>query len=96
MTMGTAGMGEMAHMRMRVPTNSIPMVGGKGPFGSIDMGGMLTVLKVRSGITTYDDPGWYQHPAGTVASAAGAEELRRDGIDVGAPSTRSGQNHEHR
>ena len=26
------------------------------------MGGMFTVLKVRDGITSYDDPGWYKHP----------------------------------
>ena len=64
---------------MAVPKNSIPMVGGKGPFGYIDMGGMFTVLKVRDGITTYDDPGWYEHPPGTVADAATAEELRGTG-----------------
>jgi len=28
---------------------------------------MFTVLKVRDGIASYDDPGWYQHPEGTVA-----------------------------
>jgi FtsP/CotA-like multicopper oxidase with cupredoxin domain len=82
MTMGTAGMGEMAMMRMPVPRNSIPMIGGKGPFGPIDMGGMLTVLKVREGITTYDDPGWYSHPAGTVAQQAAAADLQRDGVQV--------------
>ena len=31
------------------------------------MGGMFTTLKVRDGIKTYEDPGWYKHPAGTVA-----------------------------
>ena len=31
------------------------------------MGGMFTVLKVRDGLTGYADPGWYRHPAGTVA-----------------------------
>src|SRR5256714_5428623 len=75
MTMGAKGMGEMALMSMPVPKNSIPMMGAEGPFGLIDMGGMFTILKVRKGITTYDDPGWYQHPAGTVASSASAEEL---------------------
>jgi len=82
MTMGSTGMGEMAEMGMAVPRNSIPMVGGKGPFGPIDMGGMFTVLKVREGITRYDDPGWYEHPAGTVAELAKADELRADGIRV--------------
>jgi len=32
------------------------------------MGGMFTVLKIREGISTYDDPGWYRHPEGTVAT----------------------------
>lgn len=31
------------------------------------LGGMFTVLKVRAGITTYADPGWFKHPPGTVA-----------------------------
>jgi hypothetical protein len=29
------------------------------------MGGMFTVLKVRDGISSYDDPGWYTQPPGT-------------------------------
>jgi len=36
------------------------------------------------------DPGWYRNPEGTVARAASAEELRRDGVEVGvrkAPAT---------
>jgi FtsP/CotA-like multicopper oxidase with cupredoxin domain len=82
MTMGTAGMGEMADMRMGAPSNSIPMLGGRGRFGTIDMGGMFTVVKVREGITSYADPGDYEFPAGTVASEATAEELRRDGIET--------------
>jgi hypothetical protein len=88
MTMGNTGMGEMAEMGMPVPKNSIPMVGGAGPFSYIDMGGMFTILKVRKGITSYDDPGWYGHPKGTVADAATADDLRRDGIEVQAPTTR--------
>lgn len=81
MSMGTTGMGEMADMMgMPVPKNSIPMLGGRGPFGAIDMGGMFTVLKVRDGITSYEDPGWYKHPEGTVAVRAKKADLRRDGI----------------
>ena len=45
---GMGGMGEMAHAAC--PTNSMPMLGGDGPFGYIDMGGMFTILKVRDGI----------------------------------------------
>jgi manganese oxidase len=33
------------------------------------MGGMFSVVKVREGISAndYADPGWYQHPEGTVS-----------------------------
>ncbi|MCC5870135.1 MAG: copper oxidase [Gammaproteobacteria bacterium] len=90
MTMGHDGMGDhgqhIAH-GMPVPENSIPMVGGEGPFGYITMGGMFSILKVRDGITSYADPGWFRHPEGTVASAATAAELARDGIDAPAGST---------
>jgi hypothetical protein len=78
MTMGTTGMGGMGDMGMKVPRNSIPMLGAQGPFSYIDMGGMFTVLKVRENVKNYDDPGWYQHPPGTVSSIASAEELQRD------------------
>lgn len=78
MTMGTDGMGDMATMGMPVPPNSTPMVGGQGPFDYITMGGLFTVLKVREGITSYEDPGWYHHPDGTVASLATPEEMHRD------------------
>lgn len=43
---------------------------GDGPFGPVEMGGMFTILEVRSGITSYADPGWYEHPKGTVAKPA--------------------------
>jgi hypothetical protein len=82
MTMGASGMADMADMAMPVPQNSIPMLGAKGPFGSIDMGGMFTIVKVRKNLATYEDPGWYQHPAGTVASRATDTELQRDGITI--------------
>ena len=90
MVMGDTGMGEMAKhgMHMAMPENSIPMMGGPGPYGQIDMGGMLTLLKVRENITSYGDPGWYQPPPGTLAAAATKEELKRDEIQVGRqPST---------
>jgi len=78
MTMGQAGMGHMH--RMQLPDNSISMIGGDGPFGVIDMGGMFTILKVRKQLAGDRDPGWYEHPAGTVAGKATADELARDGI----------------
>jgi hypothetical protein len=45
------------------------MMTGWGQFGAIEMGGMFSVVKVREGLTSndYADPGWYQHPEGTVA-----------------------------
>ena len=55
---------------MRGPKNTIPMMTGTGPFGPIAMGGMFTILKVREGITNYDDPGWFKQPDGTVAGPA--------------------------
>jgi hypothetical protein len=67
-------------MSMPVPKNSIPMMGSKGPHDVITMGGMFTILKVREGLTSYADPGWYEAPEGTRARAATAEELARDGI----------------
>jgi len=63
-----------------LPKNSQPMVGGNGGFGFITMGGMVTVLKVRDGIETYGDPGWYEHPPGTVAGPADPAAMARDGI----------------
>ncbi len=71
---GMSGMSEMAQM-MTGPKNTLPMMTGTGQFGPIEMGGMFTILKVREGITNYDDPGWYQNPPGTVASPVGNTEL---------------------
>lgn len=69
-----------------IPRNSIPMLGGAGPHGYITMGGMFTVLKVRERLASYDDPGWYEAPAGTVAGPAEPGDLARDGVDVSQPS----------
>jgi FtsP/CotA-like multicopper oxidase with cupredoxin domain len=69
MVMGERGMADMGEMEMPIPDNTLPMMGGQGPFGSIEMGGMFTVVKVRKDQRPgdYKDPGWYKHPAGTVA-----------------------------
>jgi FtsP/CotA-like multicopper oxidase with cupredoxin domain len=75
MAMGETGMAEhqvhtdMGHMKG--PKNTLPMMMGKGPFGNIEMGGMFSVLKVRDGITSYADPGWYRHPPATLAYKLG-------------------------
>ena len=69
MAMGEGGMGGM--MAMGGPKNTLPMMSGNGPFGDIEMGGMFTVLKVREGLTSYADPGWYKQPAGTAPKKIG-------------------------
>jgi hypothetical protein len=73
MPMGSTGMGDM--MDMGKPRNTMFMGGGVGPFGSIFMGGMFTILKVRENLASYDeDPGWYEHPPGTLASPVGTPQ----------------------
>jgi len=69
MPMGSTGGGMMSEMEMPLPENTLPMMTGAGPFGSVEMGGMFTVLKVRPGLAAgdYRDPGWYRHPEGTLA-----------------------------
>jgi hypothetical protein len=56
-------------MEMPLPEITLPMMTGQGPFGGVEMGGMFTVVKVRKEQKRgdYSDPGWYKHPAGTVA-----------------------------
>lgn len=76
--MNINGMGDMFEMygsshrelgeHMSFPKNVSP-IGNPGPFGVIELGGMFTILKVREGLTSYTDPGWYQHPKGTVAES---------------------------
>jgi FtsP/CotA-like multicopper oxidase with cupredoxin domain len=95
MPMGSTGMGDMTHMG--TPRNSLPMGGGDGPFGEIFMGGMFTIVKIREGLRSYDeDPGWYEHPAGTVASPVGERQavapttilpLRRHSRPMGGETT---------
>jgi len=82
MAMGSRGMHEMSTMSMPQPTNSISMLGGDGPYGVIDMGGMFTTLKVRDKLTGDADPGWYKAPKDTVADEATAADLARDGIKL--------------
>jgi hypothetical protein len=88
MSMGTTGMGGMGDMGMPIPPNSVPMRGGPGPFGTIDMGGMFTVLKVRDEPDAADPSAWYAQPEGTRPQRAEESALARDGIDV--TGTRTG------
>jgi manganese oxidase len=84
MVMGERGMADMGEMEMPLPDNTLPMMTGQGPFGSIEMGGMFTVVKVRRDQKpgNYADPGWYQHPKGTVAY-----EWNEESPDVARPAT---------
>ncbi len=75
MVMGDKGMADMGAMEMPLPDNTLPMMAGQGPFGPAEMGGMFTLLKVRRDQKhgDYRNPGWFKHPAGTVArEVAGA------------------------
>ncbi|MDO9002570.1 MAG: copper oxidase [Aquabacterium sp.] len=69
MVMGERGMSDMSEMEMPLPDNTVPMMSGQGPYGSVEMGGMFSILKVRKHqpAGNYKDPGWYQAPKGTVA-----------------------------
>ncbi|MBC7780505.1 MAG: copper oxidase [Proteobacteria bacterium] len=69
MVMSERGMADMTEMEMPLPDNTAPMMTGAGPYGSVEMGGMFSVLKVRRDQKAgdYKDPGWFKHPSGTVA-----------------------------
>ena len=45
---------------------SMKMAAAEG--AGLGMGGMFTILKVREGLTSYEDPGWYRYPQGTSAT----------------------------
>jgi hypothetical protein len=64
------------------PSNSVAMLGGRGPQGYITMGGMFTVLKVRESIEGVDPKAWAPIDPATQADLATAEQLSADGIDV--------------
>ena len=61
MTMGERGMADMTEMAMAIPENTVPMMTGDGPYGSIEMGGMFSVVKVRRDLQpgVFSDPGWF-------------------------------------
>jgi FtsP/CotA-like multicopper oxidase with cupredoxin domain len=97
MAMGEAGMAEhQSHTdsgHMRGPENTLPMMGGTGPFGPLEMGGMFTVVKVRDDLARgdYRDPGWYANPRGTVARKVSGDPAFgapvRRGPSPGTPPT---------
>ena len=97
MMMGERGMADMGSMEMPLPDNTFSMMSGAGPFGPLEMGGMFTTLKVRAqlGAGDYRDPGWFPHPAGSVAwewtgqpHDAGAPRQTTPGSAPQAPNVR--------
>jgi FtsP/CotA-like multicopper oxidase with cupredoxin domain len=67
MAMGETGMDDMAETNMGGPKNTLPMMAGEGAYGPVGMGGMFTVVRVRAGLKSYQDPGPYKNPPGTAA-----------------------------
>jgi len=94
MPMGQAGMADMGEMQMPIPDNTLPMMTGFAQFGPVEMGGMFSVVKVREGLdwNDYKDPGWYKHPAGTVAYEWAGEPANGEvhkAPDTSTPGTQS-------
>ena len=91
MAMGETGMDDMMDMGMPGPENTLPMMGGDGPFGMIGMGGMFTILKVHPGMPEFKDQadyarhiqgpkdgGWYRNPPGTVAESVTGKRPKKN------------------
>jgi hypothetical protein len=51
------------------------MMAGEGPYSPMDRGGMFTVVKIRPGITSYEDPGWYKRQR-ELSPTGSADRLR--------------------
>lgn len=98
MTMGEAGMADMGDMEMKMPRNSVPMVGAPGRHDYITTGGMYTNIKVRPDLASYDpDPGWDQQPPDTLATLAAPERMKRNlgFIPDAAPANGDGGHQHH-
>jgi hypothetical protein len=89
MMMGQSGMGDM--MDMGAPPNMAAVPGAAGPFHRIEMSGMFTVVKVREGIASYEDPGWYAHPADTVAEKAELPDFLNRAMDASRRAEKSNE-----
>ena len=88
MVMGERGMSDMTEMEMAIPENTLPMMTGDGPYGSLEMGGMFTVLKVRKdqAPNNYKNAGWFKQPKGTQAFEwKGATPVAPRNKDAGQP-----------
>ncbi|MBI5202101.1 MAG: hypothetical protein HY925_10985 [Elusimicrobia bacterium] len=96
MAMGETGMDDMMDMGMAGPENTLPMMGGEGPFEMIGMGGMFTTLKVHDDMPSFatqeefakrihepNDGGWYRNPPGTVAESVTGKRPKGAPHEVG-------------
>lgn len=95
MSMSATGMADMAEMSMPGPANTASM-SWDGPFDKSTMGGMATVVKVRTEITDESAASWYKHPPNEVAKIATKDELAEDDIKLSSskPSA-GGEKHKH-
>ena len=82
MTMGQSGMGDMARCACPCRRTASRWSAGAGRSTRSPWAACSRIVKVRDGLTSYEDPGWYKHPPGTVADVAKPDELKRDGIVV--------------
>ena len=59
-------MADTTEMTMPLSNKTLPIKTGDGPYGSVEMGGMFSMLKLRADLAPddYSDPGWYKHPEG--------------------------------
>ena len=66
MVVGERGRADMTEMTMSLPNNTLPTMTGDGPYGTIEISEMFSMLKVSSDLTPddYSDLGWYKHPKG--------------------------------
>ncbi|GHC90326.1 exported copper oxidase [Pseudorhodoferax aquiterrae] len=94
MVMGERGMADMGEMEMPLPDNTARMMSGEGPFGSVEMGGMFSMVKVRKDQKPgdYSNPGWFKHPKGTVAYEYGAPMAEPARSSGAGPSAMPAQN----
>ena len=94
MVMGERGMADMGEMEMPLPDNTARMMTGEGPFGSVEMGGMFSMVKVRKDQKPgdYANPGWFKHPQGTVAYEFEGTTAEPARSGVAGPSAMPAQN----
>ena len=62
---------------------------------SSTLGGMATVVKIRSEINEQTAASWYKHEPALVARVATKEELDRDGVKPGEAKPGAGHEHKH-